>query len=323
MKVLTCGLACFDIIKDNGKEVFMLGGTAANVVSILSKLGANASYLFPRYNNGIDEQFRYEFDKRNIELIEFATSRKPIPRIIENLENGKHKFEIICPKCNNKLINVILPTEAHICKLNIEYDFNLFYYDRISAGIKVINLLNKDGWNMYEPNSSRSYNTLLQNAKSADILKISGDMIPQTTVDRLINDLSDGKTKIVIVTLGKKGVKFSTRLKGELSDWSYISVQENTVVKDTSGAGDWLSAIFLYNFLKKYTKKSINIEKDDIEHFLKEAQEIAAMSCMYTGAQGMLYSEDGVNELNSKLSLSIEKIEATTLKNGFCTYCGI
>lgn len=49
--VICAGLSCIDIIKSEANEEYSIGGTAANVASILSQLGLKVSLLIPQYND--------------------------------------------------------------------------------------------------------------------------------------------------------------------------------------------------------------------------------------------------------------------------------
>lgn len=54
---------------------------------------------------------------------------------------------------------------------------NLFYYDRLSEGIKEIAFLNRRGWNFFEPNSCRVYRPFINAAKYANIIKFAEDRV--------------------------------------------------------------------------------------------------------------------------------------------------
>lgn len=323
MNIVAGGLACLDIVKIEDREVIMLGGTAINVTSILSMLGEGCSFLCAAYNGEIKNQFRNEFEKRNINIIEFTYSKKTVPRIIENIECENHMFEIVCPKCKRKLCEIILPTEKQIEKLQINEKYNLLYFDRISSGIKKMLTQSNAGWKMYEPNSVRKYDVLLHNARLMNIIKISADRIPKKYIENIVHDLNESDVKLIIVSLGMDGLKFSIRMEGQLSNWHYLSSYKQGKVIDTSGAGDWLTGIFLFKFLKEYPTMENDIDIKDVIDILKLAQKVAALSCSYIGAQGLLYDGDGVQKLNDILNSKLKKLEFESYVNYGCSHCWI
>ena len=326
IKVLGAGFCCIDVIKCNSqKDLYMLGGTAANVLSVLSLMGMKAAFLQPEYLLKNGEWINNELEKKGIDLLIFNKVKLNAPRLIELLDNKKHVFLSKCPVCGKKLNSIKLPTKADVKKISKETsDYNLFYYDRISEGIKYI-VDNNCGWNFYEPNSIRTYNTFFNNAKAADIIKVSTERIPSSYIERLLEDLDNVKTQnhVIIATMGGEGIKYIYKTNNQICEWEYVSIQKKTDFIDSSGAGDWLTASFLYYFLKKYPYKQEHIENRDINDFLKKAHEIAEHACYYYGAQGVLESISGLNFINRSLGTQIRVTKSCSLQNIGCDFCKI
>lgn len=316
LKVLGAGLACIDLIRYEKKESTALGGTAVNVISALSLLGYDASFLYADYRGKDSKYLKEEILKRKIRLIQFVSSTLDAPRIVEYLDNGRHRFYTTCPECGKKLNEIQLPELRHMKEQIKEIgDVNLFYFDRISTGIKWLSEQNSNGWNFYEPNSTRIYNTLLANSKYADILKLSADRIPNNYIEKLRLEIGVVGPKLLIVSLGPSGLKYSIKQKnGTMSDWIYLEMRENVDVVDSSGAGDLLASIFIYYFLKEYPYYSEILDEAKVTQFLSYAQSVAPMSCKFVGAQGILESVEGVTSLNLLLNSSVEKVEGKLLK---------
>ncbi len=325
LKVLGAGLACIDLIRYEKKESSALGGTAVNVISTLSLLGYDASFLYADYKGKDSEYLKAEILKRKIRLIEFASSTLDAPRIVEYLDNGRHRFYTTCPECGKKLNEIQLPELRHVKEQIKEIgEANLFYFDRISAGIKWLAEQNSNGWNFYEPNSTRLYNTLLANSKYADILKLSADRIPNNYIEKLRVEIGLMGPKLLIVSLGPSGLKYSIKQKnGSMSDWVYLDMRENVEVVDSSGAGDLLASIFLYFFLKEYPYYAEILDEAKVTKFLLDAQSVAPISCKFVGAQGILESVEGVASLNLLLNSSVKKIERESLNyhQNCCRVC--
>lgn len=324
LKVLGAGLACIDLIRYGKNEFTDLGGTAVNVISTLSLLGYDASFLYVDYKGKDSKYLKEEIIKRKIRLIQFTSSKLDAPRIVEYLDNGRHRFYTTCPECGKKLNEIQLPKLKHIEEHIKEIgEVNLFYFDRISAGIKWLAEQNTNGWNFYEPNSTRLYNTLLENSQYADILKLSADRIPINYIEKLKMDIGVLGPKLLIVSLGSNGLKYSIKQKdGNLSDWIYLEMRENVKVIDSSGAGDFLASVFLYYFLKEYPYYTEYLDVAKVTKFLSYAQSVASISCKFIGAQGILESVEGVNILNFLLNSCVEKMENKSL-NFSKNCCGI
>lgn len=327
ISILGAGLACIDMIKVEADEYYMVGGTAANVMTFLSLMGMKVDFLMAKYKGISADWLDRAMKARGINLMYFATSSDNAPQIIEtlNTENGSHSFTTVCPMCNKKICKLSLPTKAQLLKNtdSMEKYYDLFYYDRISEGIRQKALSNTSGWNFYEPNSFRIYSSFLDCVKTADILKLSNERITPRYEKSLIKDLQDTKIKLIIISMGKAGLKISLRnSEGFLEDWVYLESCKSPVLIDSSGAGDWVSAVFLYYFLQIYPNNECSIDKTQVINILINAQKVASIVCGCIGAQGILADEKLLTEINSILKTSIDVVCDENYVGGLsCSYC--
>ena len=321
INLLFAGFSCIDIIKIDNDEISLLGGTAANVASILSMIGLNTNFLQPRYIGYNHHWFENEFKKRKINLIEFKTKDITVPCIIEQLRQESHVFSTTCPICNKKINEIILPQKNNVKDLYEKIIPNLFFYDRISSGIKMIVQKNKTGWNMYEPNSIRIYETFLKNASDADIVKISEESISLKHIEQLKRDLDFSKVMLFIVTSGSNGFRYSFRLGNKLSDWIYTPADIALNFVDSSGAGDWFSAVFLYKFIQKYPIHVDVIDKKVLDSCFKMAAKAASYSCSFVGAQGIFEDKDGIFNMNCILDSKMHVLTNTKITKKGCYFC--
>ena len=86
IQVLGAGFCCIDIIHTDKSTLTSIGGTAANVISILSAMGISVSFIYPRYKNELGEWIENNLDERKVSIIPFTESRQSAPRIIEKLD---------------------------------------------------------------------------------------------------------------------------------------------------------------------------------------------------------------------------------------------
>lgn len=326
--ILGAGFSCIDVVKVNKKEIIIPGGTAGNVLSVLGKLNMDVKLLIAKYSDEEDEWLKEALKVRNIECINFTTTRIHVPKIVEllDIDNKKHQFSTLCPMCGEKLNTIVLPNKKHIMNIasKIYKKNNLFFYDRLSEGIRKIAEDNLKGWNFYEPNSCRMYKNLLEGSKISNIVKVSQDRIPNTMVEKLIKDLSyNTHVKIVIVTMGDKGLKFVYRNKnGEFGEWYNMPAYDINKVIDSSGAGDWLTAIFIYYLLQEYPYCCDEIDMEIIKKILNIAQKVASITCKYIGAQGVFYNKEGLKKIGNELGMEIKELnEEEYPKRISCDYC--
>lgn len=321
MNVLLAGFSCIDIIKSSvSNNKISIGGTAANVASFLSFIsGKQVSIIIPKMNNNF---LKKELCKRRIDVIEIGSRPSNCPIIIENISYEKHTFISVCPFCNYKIRNIKLPSHSDFLNNRSRMEFPLFFfYDRISPGIKSIVNSNAHGWNFYEPNSLRSYTSFIDNAKSADIIKFSSDRISERQTNSIINDLQNSKVKMIIITLGTGGLKYSVRGKNGLCNWIIIDSIKCVNTIDSSGAGDWLSSVLINDLIDYYPQGSTLIEPKTICPTLLKAQRIASKSCEYLGAHGICESREGVDYINHVLKTNSHKQNVFTNGSLRCPNC--
>ena len=304
MTVLCAGFSCVDLIKEPfSNNKVSIGGTAANVASFLSFINQKpVSIIIPKLRNNF---LKKEFSKRGVNVIEIGNETSNCPIIIESIESYKHTFTGICPFCNYKIREIKLPNLSDFEIINKKIDFPvLFFYDRISPGIKAIINKNTQGWNFYEPNSLRGYKNFIENAKQSDIIKFSNDRISEFQTKNILKDLQKSKVKLAIITLGDNGLKYAIRGANGLSDWIKINSIKNENTVDSSGAGDWMSSVLIYRLLEHYPQKPSLIDDKIINSSLIQAKRIASKSCEYLGAHGICENEDGVNQINNVLQIA-------------------
>ena len=102
---------------------------------------------------------------------------------------------------------------------------DVFFCDRISEGImELANRIKANGGiTMYEPNGLRFYGQLIDICSKFDIIKFSDERIPDKWQEQLATDLMWTQTRLVIVTLGERGLKFIYRTgDGSFSEWIYM-----------------------------------------------------------------------------------------------------
>ncbi len=328
ISIVGIGFMCLDIIKVNKEIKIQLGGTTANVASVLSELSLKVTCFVPQYSDLWNEYFQNEIANRGIDIISFANSTLNTPSVIEVVEpeSSKHKFFTVCPECRRKLNDIVLPSKKQVETYQSFLEkANVLFFDRVSEGIKrAVEIARvNNAWIFYEPNACRFYKQLLSTAMKVDILKFSEDRIPISYINMLRTDLEISTTKLIIVTLGNRGIKYSYKEKtNKFSEWQYIGANYTQEIVDTCGAGDWLTAAFLYFFLP-YKPHADYIDENELKNALIQAQNMASFACSFVGAQEIFYNRDIINQFNKifEKQLIYKQLRVQKPINGFCKCC--
>lgn len=308
MRVIGAGLACLDIINEGKKISIMNGGTCANVMTALAQLGEDATMLLPDYINDIHkDEFYLTFKRLNVDLLFYGKTKQKIPRIVETYDDKhRHLFYTKCPQCKKNLIKNRFLTKREIKVLpGVFKEYEVFFTDRISDGIKEIakEMNTIQAKVFYEPNSGRNLNALVEMAKLSNVLKFSTERISMSLAEEVLAQCQDSILEVVIATHGKKGLSYCCKMNnGKFSDWiegPHINFKR---VKDTSGAGDWLTAGFLHYWSREQFELSNSVIYNTLEKSLK-LSEIASMT---QGAQGVFYDKEIFEMLKEEYKVKIE-----------------
>lgn len=309
-KIVGAGFSGLDIIKAE-YDYILPGGTCANVLTVLASMGWSASLLKAHYDDPWNSYVNSSLNKIGVEIVEYKNSQYAVPRVIQVNTAGCHFYYTVCPKCNKKLLLIDLPTKNITKRIESEIkESNFLFYDRISSGIKsMIDIASSNSvWAFYEPNSSRSYRQLCNNAAAADIVKFSAERISLKIGTTLKEELSsiNHKTKLIITTLGNKGVAYTLKDENhQFSEWYSIDAVSIANTGDTSGAGDWLTAGFINAFSEYYPNVTSKISHKNVLESMQNGVQASKKGCEYLGALG------GV----------LEKVKPDIVTNGICQYC--
>lgn len=128
-----------------------------------------------------------------------------------------------------------------------------------------------------------------------------------------------------IPSQGHNGLKYSLKAHdGTFGEWVHLKPCQIDNIVDTSGAGDWLAASFLWYFLRMFPKAQDYLPPDIIKQLLIDSQIIAAYSCLYLGAQGIFSVPDGTAFLRNRFNREIDilpPIVLDSLDDHLCKNC--
>src|SRR5579864_6299270 len=248
--IIGTGLITLDLIlgSEPSKINWATGGTCGNVLSILALLNWT-SIPIARLNGDVASKYvkrdlsRWGIDLRYATLE--PTTDTPIiaqHRKVTKAGNIKHRFSWECPHCGAGL-PFYKPVPISPIEQLIESSptADIFYFDRPSPGALLLAkyFLKLGSLVYFEPSAKGDPKVLQQCINSCHILKYSEERFSTPPGSR------NSKTEnlfLEIQTLGKDGLRYK-RFSGVRSGkWKTLSPEFAGVVKDTVGAGDWLSA---------------------------------------------------------------------------------
>ena len=290
-RLLSAGYLTLDaIVRDfaNRQYWHAAGGTSGNVAVFASALGMETAVLA-----------RVGEDQRGIRLLHFlsiagvdTSNIEKVPRfrtpgiieLIRGTPDGAHQFTYTCPACQTRLPKDAVVSkrwaEAEITTIN---HFDGLFFDRATPStIRLAMAAREAGLLvMFEPPSvPRTANAECAAALS-DIVKIS---LKPSQCPGQWRPANDAHTQFIVETLGAQGVRVRSRRPQGWSPSQECPAIPQPVIRDTAGAGDWLTAGILYCLLLERDAMSVGQLNRSIEY----GQKLSAISLAFDGPQGAL-----------------------------------
>ena len=290
-RLLTAGYMTLDlIVRDLTTDDFWhsAGGTCGNVSVFAAALGADVSILARtgedrRGKKLIADITNAGVDVASVESIP-ALSTPGIVELIQCTPEGGHRFTHQCPLCSTQL-----PKHAVVSKRRADIEaesidqFDAFFFDRatmatlhLAAAAREAGLLI-----MFEPQSVPRTAQAKYAAALSDIVKVSR----RPGNHGRVWDLSAYEsTRFIIETLGPAGSRFRSSSSQGWSEWRKVPASLPARVKDTAGAGDWMTAGLLTSILPHRDV----ISPDPMTASIEFGQRLSAISIGFDGPNGAL-----------------------------------
>lgn len=290
-RLLAAGYLTLDAIVKNlpaGNYWHAAGGTSGNVSIFASSLGLETTILA-----------RVGDDQRGTRLLQFLSNagvdtshieklsqvRTPgIVEVIRGTSDGAHKFTLMCPACLTRL-----PKEAVVSKRRAEAEiqsidqFDALFFDRATPStVRLAEAARETGLLvMFEPPSVPRTDNAECAAALSDIVKIS---LKPGQCPGQWRPAKESHTQFIVETLGAQGVRVRSRLAQGWSTPQECPAIPQQVIRDTAGAGDWLTAGILYSLLQ--ARDGVNASR--LDQSIKYGQRLSAISLAFDGPQGAL-----------------------------------
>ena len=333
--IIGIGLVALDVVLDansDRKPRLYAGGSCGNVLSILSYLGFDTYPIARLANNVATEKLLNDIKFWGVKTdLIFQGDDGSTPIIIQRNTISKdglpvHKFEFRNPETGK-----FLPSFKPVLAKSIDDLFSkkstcdFFYLDRVSrSAIDLAKLYKKNGAIVvFEPSSLKIENESLINEIQTfvDIIKFSNDRIPNYK-----SYFSKGLAPIEIETLGKDGINFRINNKVEKTDWYHLSSFNIENIIDSSGAGDWCTAGIIDCMISKKISTVNEIFFEEFKEILFYSEALAALSCLFKGARGMMYNieKNTLNSLIEELILNnfnnLKELKNNTVDNNISNF---
>ena len=290
-RVLTAGYLTLDlIVRDLGDRDYWdaAGGTCGNVSVFASALGADVSILArvgedQRGQRLLGNLTASGVNTARIERV--ARLRTPgIVELVRSTREGTHRFAFRCPVCDTQLPKaaVVSKREAEIHAKCID-NFDAFFFDRAtSATVSLAEAAREAGLLvMFEPTSIPRTAWAERAAALSDIVKISRQ--PGNRMGTW-QPTKGASTRLIIETLGSRGARFRVQSPRGWGEWQVLPAVAQSCIRDTAGAGDWLTAGLIVSLLP-YTDA---IAIDSIRASIEYGQRLSAISLAFDGPNGAL-----------------------------------
>lgn len=329
-KILGAGLMCIDIVHTQDGVKVMNGGSCANVISVLSQIGFDCSVVRERYTDTFEQFLSKTFSNLGVREILYRNTSSSTPKVIEILSDTRHEFLTYCPRCQEKILKLHLPTISEVENvIDSIREYSVFYCDRASSGIRALMdiVQANHGIVVYEPNSARNIESVMQNICHAGIVKFSAEKFSRSTAEKIRMD--SGGAKLIIYTTGKDGLQYShIQVNGEMSDWITVPSLFSGPIVDSSGAGDWLTAGFISELVQNCGCNDAKWFCDEklLFNMLSQGMKYSGLCCAAVGAQGVFYSERSIHAL-TRLDQRMKPLKEVVLSpeeimlDGLCPMC--
>jgi sugar/nucleoside kinase (ribokinase family) len=296
--VVGTGLVALDVIygldQTCGPDLYA-GGTCGNVLAALAFLGW-ASYPVARLaNDAAGSRVLSDLASCGVRT-DFASldPRRPTPVMLQRIRidsEGRvvHRFATRCPDCGGFFPQYTpVPREPLGTVTSALPSPEVVFVDRVSPGaVLLAETAYQHGSLIYfEPSAACDARLVARMLAVTHVLKYSQDR------SHLFARPSHAVVPLEIETRGSQGLRFRGTMFGAAGRaWRVIPGFVVPQLRDTAGAGDWMSA-GLIDFVAQ--AGAIDFEAlplDVIEEGLRTGQAFSAWTCGFEGARGGMYRE--------------------------------
>jgi len=292
------GLITLDIVMNrNGLEepICWAGGSCGNVLTILSYIGWDSYPIAKLGNDAAGKYLIKDMETWEVNCSQiFLSNSISTPIIVEILSNGgnsipSHRWKWVCPHCGSRLPTyrpIPFKEIGEISKDN--FNSNIFYFDRVARSNVELAKISKScgAIIIFEPSRIRNKGIFEECLEIADIVKYS-----RGKYGFFKEALEKVSVPLELETLGSNGIRYRSGNNTQNREWKTMPAYwVSNSIKDTAGSGDWCSAGIIHATCRFGRGHFMNLTHEDIQYSINFGQALAALSCYYTGARGLMYN---------------------------------
>ncbi len=290
-RLLTAGYLTLDLIVRNlaaGDYWHFAGGTCGNVSIFGSALGLDVSPLArvgedKRGHRVLSDVVDAGVNTDGIEQVP-GLATPGIVELITGTPEGDHRFTHRCPECAIRLPKqAVVSFSAAKTQVKSIKEFNAFFFDRATSATLLLAAAAREAGLlvMFEPPNIPRTAKALRAAELSDIVKTSRGTGYRGRDWEL---RPDAATTFIVETLGQKGVRVRHRSTTGWGEWQNMSPFPSAQIKDSAGAGDWMTVGILTNLLPR--KEAIDM--DSMLASIDYGQRLSAISIAFDSPAGAL-----------------------------------
>lgn len=272
------------------------GGTCGNVLAILSFLGWKSHALGRIGNDAAGTCLARDMLDSGVDTANLDREPAGTPIILHRVRVGRngevrHSYSFDCPQCERRYPSYrpVLVSRAEGL-LDVARAATVFFFDRVSRGILDMAAAAKKSGAIvfFEPSAAGDEKSFLEAYELSDVVKYARDRRPKFE-PWLEKVTARRRAPLEIETRGVDGLVY--RLQADRR-WRTREATPLPTLRDASGAGDWLTAGFLYAAARVGMIRDILGEASAVDAALEIGQALAAYSCQFEGPRGAMYASD-------------------------------
>lgn len=306
--IVGSGLIALDVLINENRRQPLLstGGTCGNVMAMLAYLGWKA-YPVGRLNQSVASRWlnrdlmRWSVDPRYLHL----EPAKDVPVVIQVRRGSKsedvHRFSFQCPGCRSELPR-FRPITLKATKESLDWPTaEVFFTDRVSPAIIALarQYRSQGAVVVFEPASKA-------NRPLFDLMLRVAHIVKYSRAEFSSSLRVPSSVLLQVETLGKKGLRYKSRLHGSRGDWAHLPPFKVDTLQDTAGAGDWCTAGIIHVLGAGGFTVFNRSSAEKVRVAMRFGQALATWNCGYEGARGGMYATT-----TAKFRTEIDRILAT------------
>lgn len=272
------------------------GGTCGNVLAILSFLGWKSRAIGRIGHDAAGTCLLRDLLDSGVDPAHLDREPAGTPIILHRVAlDGrgrlKHGYAFDCPQCGRRYpsFRPVLVSRAETMS-EVVTAATVFFFDRVSRGIldMAATARRTGAVVVFEPSASSDERQFIEAYELSHIVKYAHDRQPKFA-PWLEKASAKRRAPLEVETRGADGLAY--RLQRDRR-WRTREALSVPFFRDASGAGDWLTAGFLYAAARELSIAETLVDPNAVDAALRVGEGLAAYNCQFEGPRGAMYASD-------------------------------